>query len=209
MRRRFQFFYPLLSLLLVTVLTGCAAYQSTGGTTERDKTKKGAAIGAAAGAVGAILAGKEEADEILARGAVGAAVGAGVGAYMDRQQEQLTRIPGTTVERVGEDTLLIHFDRGILFPPESARLEADARRQLDQVVGVLVDHPATAIVVQGHSTDMATEEANEQLSERRADAVADYLVGRGVDVDRISAVGHGSSYYQSNRVEILLKARAR
>lgn len=209
MKQRLADLSPLLSLLLIALLTGCAAYQTTGGETERDKTKRGAAIGAAAGALGAILVGEEEADEILAGAAIGAGVGAGVGAYMDRQEERLTRIPGTRVERVGEDTLLVHFDRGILFPPESAALEPEARRQLDQIVDVLVDHPATAVVVQGHSTDMVTEEANERLSERRADAVADYLISRGVDAGRISAVGHGESYYDTNRVEILLKAKAR
>ncbi len=127
---------------------------------------------------------------------------------MDRQEERLTRIPGTTVERVGEDTLLIHFDRGIVFPHSSAVLEPGARSQLDQVTGVLVDHPATAVVVQGYSTDMRTEVENEELSERRADTVADYLVSRGIDTDRISALGHGESFERANQVEILLKGKA-
>lgn len=208
MQRRFARLTPFLSLLLVAVLTGCAAYQSTGGTTERDKTKRGAAIGAAAGAAGAILLGEREADEILAGAAIGAAAGAGIGAYMDRQEERLARIPGTTVERVGEDTLLVHFDRGIVFPPASAVLEPGARSQLDQVADVLVDHPATAVVVQGYSTDMRTEVENEELSERRADTVADYLVSRGIDTARISALGHGESFERANRVEILLKGKA-
>lgn len=209
MKQRLLQISPILSLALIVILAGCSAYQSTGGTTKRDNTKRGAAIGAAAGAVGAILAGKEEADDILARAAIGAAVGAGVGAYMDRQEERLARIPGTTVERVGEDTLLVHFDEGIRFPRDSAVLDPSARGQLDQLVNVIVDFPATAVVVQGHSTDMRTEEENERLSERRAEGVADYLVSRGIESDRISAIGHGESYYANNRVDILLKGQAR
>jgi branched-chain amino acid transport system permease protein len=68
----------------------------------------GSGIGAVVGAAGALVKGKREADEILAGAAIGAVVGGGIGAYMDRQQEKLARIPGTTVERVGEDTLLVH-----------------------------------------------------------------------------------------------------
>ena len=122
------------SLVLVTALAaGCAQLGLQGGprTTERDRTAKGAGIGAAAGAVGAVLKGKREADEILAGAAIGAVVGAGVGAYMDEQQEKLARIPGTTAERVGEDTLLVHFDSDVLFAGRLggalARLPFDAR----------------------------------------------------------------------------------
>jgi hypothetical protein len=88
---------------LVTLLVGCAPSATTR-STKRDKTAKGAGIGAAAGAAAAILTGKREADEILAGAAIGAGIGAGAGAYMDAQEEKIARIPGTHVERVSEDT---------------------------------------------------------------------------------------------------------
>lgn len=206
--------------VLLIVTAGCSAYQSTGGTTQRDKTKKGAVIGAASGAAAAILTGKDEADDILARAAIGAGIGAGVGAYMDHQEERLARIPGTSVERVGDDTLLVHFDSDVLFPVDSATLGGDASFVLDDVSNVLTEYRKTAVVVQGHTDSTGPEDHNLRLSERRASSVKSYLISRGVSQDRIAAVGHGEAFpvasndtdwgrQQNRRVDILLRAKAR
>jgi len=207
---------------VVLVLTvGCATHQSTQPrTTSRDNTKKGAGIGAAAGAVLGAVLGEGEADEILAGAALGAGIGAGIGAYMDRQEEALARIPGTRVERVGQDMLLIHFDSDILFAVDSSLLSGDARTSLNQVATVLVDYPKTAVIVQGHTDSTGSEVYNLSLSERRADAVKNHLVGRGVEPARMTAVGYGESQPVADngtasgrslnrRVNILLKAKAR
>lgn len=188
--------------------------------TRREKTAKGAGIGAAAGAAAAILKGEREADEILAGAAIGAVVGAGVGAYMDAQEEKLARIPGTSVERVSADTLLVHFESDVLFDVDSALLAGSARSTLDQVAYVVLEHKKTALVVQGHTDSTGSEQHNQNLSERRATAVRNYLIGRGVDSGRITAVGYGEGFpVASNasesgrrlnrRVDILLKARAK
>jgi outer membrane protein OmpA-like peptidoglycan-associated protein len=186
-------------------------------TTRRDNTKKGAGIGAAAGAAAALLAGKHEGDEILAGAAAGAAAGAGVGWYLDRQEEKLARIPGTSVERLGKNTLLVHFESDVLFAVDSAALDGRGRDALEQVAGVLTEYPKTAVIVQGHTDATGSEEHNQRLSERRAEAVRGVLVSRGVAPVRISAVGHGESdpvadndtswgRRQNRRVDILLRA---
>jgi outer membrane protein OmpA-like peptidoglycan-associated protein len=216
---------PLKSILiavLIVSLTGCAAL--TGGedgyTTKRDKTKKGAAIGAASGAVLGAILGEGDLDEILAGAAIGAGVGAGIGAYMDRQQEKLAEIPGTTVERVGEDMLLVHFDSDVLFAVDSATLNSQSRSALNEAAGVFLEFPKTAIISQGHTDSSGSEEHNQGLSERRARSVAAYLVGQGVDESRIMSVGYGEQHpIASNdnpngrslnrRVDLLLKAKAR
>jgi len=139
-------FQKLQAVALAAVLTaGCAAIRSVTGPyeTKRDKTAKGAGIGAAAGAVGAVLAGEREADEILAGAAIGAAVGAGVGVYMDRQEERFARIPGTTVERVSEDVLLVHFDAGLLFDVDSSVVRPEGRSTLEQTASTLLEFPKT------------------------------------------------------------------
>ncbi|HEX6200697.1 MAG TPA: OmpA family protein, partial [Thermoanaerobaculia bacterium] len=189
---------PLLSFIALAaagaLLASCATIrQRDPYETRRDKTAKGAGIGAAAGAVGAVLAGEREADEILAGAAIGAVVGGGIGAYMDHQEERLTRIPGTTVERVSEDVILIHFDSDVLFEVDSAVLDPGSQGTLSQVAQVLHDYPKTAVVVQGHTDATGSEEHNQALSERRAGAVHNYLVGRGVDTGRMTAVGYGES----------------
>lgn len=211
-----------LALVVVASLLGsCATLkQRDPYETERDKTAKGAGAGAAAGAAAAILRGEREADEILAGAAIGAVVGGGIGAYMDHQEERLTRIPGTRVERVSEDVLLVHFDSDVLFPVDSASLQPGAQSSLTRVGSVLLDYPKTAVVVQGHTDSTGSEEYNQALSERRAQAVFNYLVGRGVGPDRMTAVGYGEGLpvapndtewgrEQNRRVAILLKGRAR
>ncbi|GMU67343.1 MAG: cell envelope biogenesis protein OmpA [Acidobacteriota bacterium] len=209
----------LAAILAMALLAGCAGYTDPY-TTKREKTAKSAGVGAAAGAVGAVLSGKREADEILAGAAIGAVVGAGVGAYMDAQEEKLARIPGTTVERVGEDSLLIHFDSDILFAVDSALLSGSSRATVGEVAAVITEYEKTAVVVQGHTDAQGSEEHNQALSERRADAVRNFLVGRGIDAARIVALGYGESEpvadnataagrERNRRVDILLKAKAR
>jgi outer membrane protein OmpA-like peptidoglycan-associated protein len=194
---------------------GCPKY-----TTKRDKTAKGAAIGAASGAVLGAVVGEGELDKVLAGAAVGAGVGAGVGAYMDKQEEQLARIPGTTVERVGDNLLLVSFDSDVLFSIDSAVLSGSARGALDEVASVFIEHPKTAIISQGHTDSTGSEEHNQDLSERRARAVANYLVGQGVDDSRITSIGYGEGHpvasnetdsgrRANRRVDLLLKAKVK
>lgn len=209
-------------LIVVGLASGCAARQppQTTKTTTRDKTGKGAGIGAAAGALLGALIGEGEADEILAGAAVGAGIGAGVGAYMDRQEAKLGEIPGTSVERVSPETLLVHFESDVLFAVDSAVLTGQSRTTLDEAAGVFLEFPKTAIVVQGHTDATGGEAHNQDLSERRAGAVRNYLVGRGVDAGRMTAIGYGEGQpvadndtaegrSMNRRVDLLLKAKAR
>lgn len=203
--------------LLLT--TACASVRGPY-ETNRDKTKKGAAIGAVAGAAAAVLDGKREADEILAGAAIGGAIGGGVGVYMDAQEEKIARIPGTSVERVGPATLLVHFDSDVLFAVDSASLSGTARGTLESMASVLQEFPKTAVIVQGHTDSTGSEEHNQGLSDRRAGTVRGYFIGRGVDPSRLVAVGYGETAprasndseagrRQNRRVDVLLRAKAR
>jgi outer membrane protein OmpA-like peptidoglycan-associated protein len=220
MRQRSLQSLSVMIVLSLTLAAGCAARSGEGYTTGRDKTKRGAAIGAGVGAVLGAVIGEGEADEILASAAIGAGIGAGVGAYMDKQEEKLARIPGTTVERVGKNMLLVHFDSDVLFAVDSSQLGASARGGLDQANSVFMEFPKTAIVAQGHTDSTGSEEHNQTLSERRAGAVRDYLVSRGTDDSRIIALGFGESQPVADdstadgrslnrRVDLLIKAKTR
>ena len=204
----------IVAMVMVIAILGCSQY-----TTRRDKTKKGAAIGAGAGAAGAVIKGEREADEILAGAAIGAVVGVGVGLYMDAQEEKMARIPGTSVERVDKETLMVRFDSDILFAVDSASLTGAARATLDDVSGVINEYDKTAVVVQGHTDSTGSEQHNQELSERRANAVRGLLLNHGVDDERIAAIGYGEGFpvadndsaagrQQNRRVTILLKAHA-
>lgn len=224
MRNRGKVATWIASFLMLALLAGCASSGTPRSerepyVTKRDRTWKGAGIGAAAGAAGAVLAGKREADEILAGAAIGAVIGGSVGAYMDRQQEKLARIPGTEVERVDEDTLLVHFENDVLFAVDSTRIDSDGRHALEEVADVLGEYEKTAVIVQGHTDATGSEEYNQDLSERRAESVERYLASLGVDRDRLATMGFGetapvasndseSGRQQNRRVDILLRAKA-
>lgn len=212
----------LVLVLAVSLFAGCATTpgEERERTTRRDKTAKGAGIGAAAGAVLGAVIGEGEADEILAGAAIGAGIGAGVGVYMDRQEEKLAQIPGTRVERVEDNMLLVHFDSDVLFDVDSSMLTPRSRQTLENTSDVLTEFEKTAIVIQGHTDSTGSEQYNQRLSERRADAVKNYLTSLGVDPDRMAAIGYGESEpvatndtaagrELNRRVSILLKAKAR
>jgi outer membrane protein OmpA-like peptidoglycan-associated protein len=203
----------MLALLFLAAVAGAEAY------TKRDRMWKGAGIGAAVGAAGAILTGKHQADEILAGAAIGGVVGGAIGAYMDRQQERMAHIPGTSVERMGDDTLLVHFNSDVLFDSGSANLDSEGRSTLEQVADVINDYRKTAVVVQGHTDALGSEETNQALSERRAQSVEDYLIARGVDPGRVTSIGFGENApvasnaadwgrQKNRRVDVLLKAKS-
>jgi outer membrane protein OmpA-like peptidoglycan-associated protein len=79
----------------------------------------------------------------------------------------------------------VHFD----FDRYSLRPEAT--RALDEAIKSLQDNPQLRIEVEGHTCNIGTAEYNLALGERRANAVRDYLTGRGVGVDRLRTVSYG------------------
>jgi outer membrane protein OmpA-like peptidoglycan-associated protein len=205
-------------ITLLVLLTGCTQSATTRAT-RRDKTLKGAGIGALSGAALSVAMGNRKADQILTGTAIGAGIGAGVGAYMDAQEEKLARIPGTTVERVSKDTLLVHFDSDILFATDSATLAWAPRMNLEKVAGVIKEYKKTAVVIQGHTDSTGTEAHNQDLSERRAGSVKSFFVTHGVNQARLAATGFGEGApvasnatndgrRQNRRVNILLKTKA-
>ncbi|CAM2005099.1 OmpA family protein [Acanthopleuribacter pedis] len=205
-------------LIASLALTSCAVHGPY--ETRRDKTARGAGIGAAVGALASILDGKKEADEILARAAIGAVVGGSIGAYMDAQEERIARIPGTSVERLDRNTLLVKFDSDVLFDVNSHALGSRSRDTLSQMSGVLQDYPKTAVVIQGHTDSTGSEAHNQDLSERRAGSVRRFFSNQGISGQRLIAMGYGetmpvadntteSGRRLNRRVDVVLRARAK
>ena len=57
----------------------------------------------------------------------------------------------------------------------------------------LKENPTVTVTIEGHTDSVGTEKSNQLLSERRANAVKDYLVANGISDDRLSAVGYGEA----------------
>jgi len=83
--------------------------------------------------------------------------------------------------------------KGINFAFDSSALTPESKKILDedQRISRLMGEPNIRVEVAGHTDSVGSEAYNQKLSERRAQAVADYLVSRGVDPKRLKAVGYG------------------
>jgi outer membrane protein OmpA-like peptidoglycan-associated protein len=163
------------------------------------KTTKGGLFGAGGGAVaGAVIGGLLGGKSGTAAGAiigasVGGAGGALIGRKMDKQAEELQRdMQNAKVERVGEG-IKITFDAGILFDVNKADLRPASMAEIEKMATVLQKYPDTNVLVEGHTDNTGSDAINQPLSERRAQAVADYTRTRGVDASRITTKGYGSS----------------
>jgi peptidoglycan-associated lipoprotein len=79
----------------------------------------------------------------------------------------------------------------VFFGYDSYELTTDAQATLERQATWLKTYPAVTIVVEGHCDERGTREYNLALGERRAAAVANYLVALGVDPNRIQTISYG------------------
>jgi len=79
----------------------------------------------------------------------------------------------------------------VLFAPNQDELTPDAMRKLYALVTILKEQPRRNIRIEGYTDSSGTESYNLDLSQRRADAVRDYLIDHGISPNRIIARGYG------------------
>jgi outer membrane protein OmpA-like peptidoglycan-associated protein len=82
----------------------------------------------------------------------------------------------------------------LLFDSAAASLKPGAHRALDNLAQFLTKYPDRDIAIEGFTDSMGPKDANERLSERRAQAIKFGLVQRGIDAHRIDARGYGPSF---------------
>ena len=184
------------------------------------KTKKGALIGAAVGAVAGLLSG-DDATERRQRALVGAGVGGltggAIGNYQDRQERALReRMAGTGVGVVRQgDNITLSMPGNITFAFNDASLQPQFYPVLNDVASTLAEYNQTVVEVAGHTDNVGSDAYNHELSVRRANSVAAYLSSHGVIQQRLITVGAGESRpiatnetddgrAQNRRVEITL-----
>lgn len=162
---------------------------------QTSKVVKGAGIGAAAGAVVGLLTKGDKLQNALIGAGVGAVAGGGVGYYMDVQEAKLRQKLGGTgvsVTRMG-DNITLNMPSSITFALNSADLNAQFYNALDGVGMVLKEYDKTIVEVAGHTDSSGSDQYNQALSERRAQAVGSYLGSHGVAGKRLITVGAGES----------------
>jgi outer membrane protein OmpA-like peptidoglycan-associated protein len=184
-----------LAVLVSIICVSCAPPQT--------KTGKGAAYGAAGGAVAGAIIGQaagRDTQSTLAGAAIGAAAGglagAGVGKMMDDQErdmrDALAASDAAAVRREG-DLLAISLKGDVTFDHDSATVRPGLYSEIDRIANVLIKYPQTVIRVEGHTDSTGSESYNMNLSQRRADAVKNLIVQRGLSTARIETMAYGET----------------
>jgi outer membrane protein OmpA-like peptidoglycan-associated protein len=111
-----------------------------------------------------------------------------------RIQAELEALKATPTPR----GLVMTLGGDVLFDTGRSELKSGAARRLDQLAQFLVAHPERRVQIDGFTDSVGTDAYNEDLSQRRADAVKSALLSRGVDAARIGTEGYGKSYPVAN-----------
>ncbi|MFV0423593.1 OmpA family protein [Oleidesulfovibrio sp.] len=206
------FFRVILTCFLCMNLLACSNLH-----TKQDKgTAYGAGIGAGVGAAVGQAVGKDTKSTLIGAGIgalVGGIAGNQIGKYMDMQEQELRQAvaasEAASIQRE-QDILRATFKGEAYFDYDKSDLKPGAYHELRRISEVLNRYPQTTIEVGGHTDVRGSEEYNQRLSERRAQAVTNELLRNGVAAHRIRTVGYGesrpisSSHDVNRRVEIII-----
>jgi outer membrane protein OmpA-like peptidoglycan-associated protein len=95
------------------------------------------------------------------------------------------------LEKIDEGSRVVL--RNIFFDIDSHTLKPTSRTELNKVADYLLAHPALEVEIGGHTDSTGSSAYNQDLSERRARAVVEYLAGRGVIPGKLKAKGYGDT----------------
>lgn len=101
--------------------------------------------------------------------------------------------PGTRVDIHGCELTAVIELRGVEFELNSAQLRPQSRSVLDDMAATLKKNADIAVEVAGHTDSSGSDAYNLDLSQRRAQSVADYLISQGVDAERLVVRGYGET----------------
>ena len=108
-----------------------------------------------------------------------------------RAADALAELAKLAAVKEEERGLVVTLSGGVLFRSAESTLLSSAQVKLDQVAKALLAVNARNLIVEGHTDSRGSESYNQGLSQRRADAVRDYLVQRGYPANRIQTRGKG------------------
>ena len=187
--------------LFTVSLSNCTTTNPYTGEQQLSKSAAGAGIGTLVGAGLGALIGQHAGNGDGGRGAligagVGFLAGGGIGQYMDQQEALIRnqlRGSGVSVTRQGNN-LVLNMPQDVTFDVAQDNLRPEMAGTLDSVAVVLNKFDKTAITVAGHTDSDGSQSYNQNLSERRALRVANYLGSRSVAQQRLFTQGHGESH---------------
>lgn len=190
-----------LALIAVFGLSACAT-DEFGNRRPLTDAEKGAIFGAATGAVvvGAASKKKNRGRGVLL-GAVGGGLAGGlVGNYMDNQKKDLEKslapernAGAIQVEKLPNNLLRVTMTESSAFAVDSSEVKGTFYSTMDKIATVLNRYGKTQLTIVGHTDSTGSTQYNQQLSDRRAQAVHNYFSQKGVVEQRLDSYGRGES----------------
>lgn len=180
-------------------ITACATDEH-GRKRQMTDAERGAIIGAATGAAVGGLASKNKKRGVLLGAVGGGIAGTAVGSYMDKQKKDLEKVltperaaGAIAIEKMPGDILRVTMTEQTSFEFDSANIKTGFHSTMDKIANVLNRYGKTHLTVVGHTDSTGSAQYNQSLSERRAQAVQQYLGDKGVIPERLAAEGKGEA----------------
>jgi outer membrane protein OmpA-like peptidoglycan-associated protein len=85
------------------------------------------------------------------------------------------------------------YARTILFDTGKASLKTESVSVFVDIIKILNEYPTAKFTVEGHTDSVGSEKLNQELSEKRANSVRDFLIKEGIGADRLTAIGYGEA----------------
>ena len=111
-----------------------------------------------------------------------------------RELDEATAGSGVDVTETPDGTGILVNLPDVTFAVDSTTISPSFRAALDGVAGSLQKYPNSLVDVMGHTDSTGSDSYNLDLSRRRAESVANYLVSRGTSRARIATIGYGEQY---------------
>ena len=184
----------------IVIVAGCAADGSMG-KMNRPYAEPGILLGAAGGAILGAAAYSQNRTRGALIGAIGGGIAGGlVGNYMDRQRQDLQKalakeiqLKQARIDEMPNHVLRVTMTGDTGFNTNSSDIKPGFHTTMDKIADVVTRYGKTTLTVAGHTDDVGSAQYNQQLSQRRAQAVAQYLESHRVDPVRLAIVGKGES----------------
>ena len=103
----------------------------------------------------------------------------------------ITETSGSGIVSGSQEDLIVNVGDRVFFGYDSSDLDSDALELLQDQVAWLKQNADVSVTIEGHCDERGTREYNLALGEKRAQAVKNYLIGLGINPDRISTISYG------------------
>ena len=110
---------------------------------------------------------------------------------ISEDEGNITETSGSGIVSGSQEDLIVNVGDRVFFGYDSSDLDSDALELLQDQVAWLKQNSNVSVTIEGHCDERGTREYNLALGEKRAQAVKNYLIGLGINPDRVSTISYG------------------